>query len=140
MPANLNYSTRTAQKLMRAAETWDSWPKSEPGSVLPKPTVIYALSAPSVPQEIRELYAPRVTAGEDVLAEVRKLIKQRSRKIKEMNKNTCHGAGSSEPEKARVADAAYLPTGSRKATGSEHGRLRCNEGLRGLTKADSLAA
>ena len=34
----------------------------------------------------------------------------------------------------------YLPTGSGETTGAEHGRPRCNEGLRGPLKADSLMA
>ena len=34
----------------------------------------------------------------------------------------------------------YLPTGSCEATGSEHGRPRCNDGLRVLMMDDSLVA
>ena len=39
-----------------------------------------------------------------------------------------------------AAASLYLPTGSGEATGAEHRRSRCNEGLRGLLKADSLVA
>ena len=71
----LQYSTRTAQKLMRAAEVFEPLIENEPNSDLPLPTAVYAVSAPSVPREIREAYAPRIVAGERVLAELRTAIK-----------------------------------------------------------------
>ena len=43
-------------------------------------------------------------------------------------------------DKPDLASPPYLPTGWCEATGSEHGRPRCNDGLRGVIKADSLAA
>ena len=54
---------------------------------------------------------------------------------------TC--CGESSPSGDREGGRSivwYLPAGSGETTGAEHGRPRCNEGLRGPLKADSLMA
>ncbi|RYC30302.1 hypothetical protein D3273_19225, partial [Lichenibacterium minor] len=38
-----------------------------------------------------------------------------------------------------MTSCQYLPTGWFEATGSEHGRPRCNDDLRGVKKADSFS-
>ena len=62
---------------------------------------------------------------------------------KAANLQVTHGTAELQPGVKMhyvEAGAGYLPTGSRHVTGSEHGRSRCDEGLRGLMKADSLVA
>ena len=53
-----------------------------------------------------------------------------------------HPSSIYTPEKRmkQLVFRLYLPTGWCEATGSEHGRPRCNDDLRGVTKADSLVA
>lgn len=99
----LSYSPRTAQKLMQAADVWGPWLKSESGSVLLKPTIVYLLSAPSVSQEIREVYVPRVIAGEDVAVELRSAIKdQRDSEKKAKERRARLAAKSAEARQAQA--------------------------------------
>ncbi|WP_081612596.1 DUF3102 domain-containing protein [Methylobacterium sp. 88A] len=72
----LKYGKRTAEKLMQAAEVFGPLLKSVPDSDLPPPTPVYLLSAPSVPADIREKYAPKVVAGEKVTGEIRTALKR----------------------------------------------------------------
>jgi hypothetical protein len=72
----LSYSKSKAEKLMRAAEVFGPHLKSVTVTDLPPPTVLYALSAPSVPQELRDQFIPRIVAGEQVGSEVRRAIKR----------------------------------------------------------------
>lgn len=91
----LSYTARTAQKLMRAAEVCGPYFENESGSHLPKPTIIYLLSAPSVPQEIRDAYASRVIAGEDVGVELRSAIKDHRDAEKKAKERKAHLAATS---------------------------------------------
>lgn len=78
----LGYSKRMAQKYMRAAERFGPLVKNEPGSHLPCPSLVYLLSAKSVPEEIFKTFAPRVVAGEDVRRELQALIKKHRETVK----------------------------------------------------------
>ncbi|WP_187278865.1 DUF3102 domain-containing protein [Methylobacterium sp. WL12] len=99
----LNYTPRTAQKLMRAAEVWGPILKTESSSVIPKPTIVYALSAPSVSQEIRDTYVPRVIAGEEVGTELRIAIKGYRDAVKKVQERESRlAAKSPEAQKAQV--------------------------------------
>lgn len=99
----LNYTVRTAQKLMSAAELCGPYLKNESRSHLLKPTLVYVLSAPSVSQEIRESYVPRLIAGEDVGAELRIAIKDHRDAVKKAKeRETSLAAKSPEARKAQV--------------------------------------
>lgn len=78
----LDYSPRTAQKKMQAATVFAPWLKNESGSDLPEPSLVYLVSAPSTPQEIRDVYVPRIIAGEKVGPEVRAAIKQHRKNVR----------------------------------------------------------
>lgn len=99
----LSYSPRTAQKLMRAAELYGPYLENEPGSHLPKPTLIYELSAPSVSQELRDAYVPRLIAGEDVATELRDAIQEcRAAATKAKEQKARLAAESPEAQAAQV--------------------------------------
>ncbi len=70
----LGYSKSKGEKLMRAAEMFGPLLESRSVTDLPPPTLVYMLSAPSVPQEIRDTFVDRVLAGEKVGAELKKAI------------------------------------------------------------------
>jgi len=71
----LGYGKSKAEKLMRAAEMFGPRLESRTVTDLPPPTVFYMLSAPSVPQEIRDKFDSRVLAGEKVGPELRQAIR-----------------------------------------------------------------
>ncbi len=72
----LSYKKSTAEKMMRAARVLGPWFKSVSDTLLPPPTLAYALSAPSIPQTIRDAFVPRMVAGEMVRDEAWAAIKQ----------------------------------------------------------------
>lgn len=102
--AELNYSKSKAEKLMRAAEMVGPHLKSRTLTDLKcGPTVLYELSAPSVPQGLKDAYLPRILAGERVGPELRQAIKA-------VRENENRAAGSSVE---RVA--GHEGTGNEKA-------------------------
>ena len=112
----LQYSIRTAQKLMRAAEVCGPLIKCEPDSGLPLPTAVYAVSAPSVPRDIREAYAPRIVAGESVLAELRKAIKLHREQVNSSKSEIASRAAKSpEAQEAQYPEAAEAHRDPREA-------------------------
>ncbi|WP_227439028.1 DUF3102 domain-containing protein [Methylobacterium sp. W2] len=78
----LGYSKRTAEKYMRAAELFGPLIKNEPGSHLPCLSLVYLLSAKSVPAEIFKTFAHRVVAGENVRRELQAVIKKHRETVK----------------------------------------------------------
>jgi len=78
----LGYGKSKVEKSMRAADLLEPFVKSGTVTDLPPPTVFYLLSAPSVPQEIRNEFVPRVLAGEKVGPEVRRALSDHRQQAK----------------------------------------------------------
>jgi len=85
---------------MRAADLLEPFVKSGTVTDLPPRTLIYTLSAPSVPDVIRDVYLPRVLAGEKVGSALRQAVRDHRQQAK------CRTAPSIEAEATHVEPEA----------------------------------
>ncbi|MHC2018958.1 DUF3102 domain-containing protein [Methylobacterium sp. CM6247] len=102
----LGYSKRTAEKYMRAAEMFGPLIKNEPGSHLPCLSLVYLLSARSVPAEIFKTFAPRVVAGENVRRELQAVIKKNRETVKRAKALAKRGPEATAKLEKREAEKA----------------------------------
>jgi hypothetical protein len=114
--AELGLEARTAQNFMNAARLLRGLPpeKSETVSHLPAAT-LYALAAPSVPEDVRAALVDRVAAGEPLRLDVVRREVEAARKA---------GQEKIEAEKKRAADERMTPRqrNSRRAREAKRAR------------------
>lgn len=91
--AKLDYSKSKVEKLMRAAALFGSMVESGNLTDLPPRSLAYDISAPSVPQTLRDEYVPRLIAGEQAaLAPAQKAIQDHKREAKKEKRRTALSA------------------------------------------------
>ncbi|TXN21410.1 DUF3102 domain-containing protein [Methylobacterium sp. WL19] len=112
---SLNYSKSKAEKLMRTASMFSDQLESVNVTDFPKPSSLYLLSAPSVPQAIRDEFVPRIIAGESVGFEVKQAIKTYQKDVERSAASTAKAKAARASREAANAKAAERDAAKREA-------------------------
>ncbi|GJD41379.1 DUF3102 domain-containing protein [Methylobacterium bullatum] len=112
---SLDYSKSKAEKLMRTASMFSDQLESVKVTEFPKPSSLYLLSAPSVPQAIRDEFVPRIIAGQSVGFEVKQAIKTYHADVERSAGSTAKAKAARASPEAANAKAAERDAAKREA-------------------------